>query len=656
MALLLAPYNEAMRLGMGYTQQLCVNDVVRRPGGLRASEKDLRSVDTTKGLSVRGSAEEPGVLSQPSGTVVKRNGEGGQADVSALTITCAAIGGGGEANAHFVDSTKFIQSDARYSILVKVTNQKLVADDVTEFTPISNVPASQFNDVYGDCFISGFMEGGVLSALVLKSLVDQNDKKVIGGGLNINVDVKVATVKGEAAGKKVDEKKEKHELTTITISWSGGGDIKPNDIKEWDIPTLTKVAMEFPDKVALCPQRTYAILTKYSSLHYEIAGIYTSSLLDSYTEYKAMWAELNEAIKEVDRGTSKLRRREGSEKLSSYGNLVKADYDTRMVKYNKIKTAIERSTEFNGQITLEEPLPPNEVEPYPADSFGLDKAARDCRFEMIKIVREVNEVTADPKVATDPYRNWRYLSPHVFRLLVPADKEHLPSIEEIAKMKSDLEAKIQDRKERDALKDTNLSLEKQLSDQHEKHGVDTQQSAASEAKEKELIDKLNEKDNALKEGNAKFEEMQKSIETQAAAATDSSKRITELEGKYAEAKQAESNIRERVTQAEQGLQAARSEAEQARRERDSIRAGSDDGPDLAIYNITWGGRQLLGEASAEAQIRQFAQGCWGFTYSNDFFGCDPKPGQRKDGMIVYRKRGGRVVVLTGSESSQSAFQ
>ncbi|KAJ7895749.1 hypothetical protein B0H13DRAFT_1498039, partial [Mycena leptocephala] len=57
--------------------------------------------------------------------------------------------------------------------------------------------------------------------------------------------------------------------------------------------------------------------------------------------------------------------------------------------------------------------------PYPANIFGLDKARRDCRFEMIKIVKEVDAVAHDPKVAIDPSRTWQYLSPAIFRLLLP---------------------------------------------------------------------------------------------------------------------------------------------------------------------------------------------------------------------------------------------
>ena len=133
----------------------------------------------------------------------------------ALQITVASLGGGGGASGHYVDSSKFVKSDARYKIQVKVINQRVVADDVTEFTPIPNVPAAKFNDVYGDCFISGFIEGGVLSALVLKSIVDRDNLKDMGGKLNVEIDVKVATVKGSAEGGKVEKNVAKAEETSI---------------------------------------------------------------------------------------------------------------------------------------------------------------------------------------------------------------------------------------------------------------------------------------------------------------------------------------------------------------------------------------------------------------------------------------------------------
>ena len=41
------------------------------------------------------------------------------------------------------------------------------------------------------------------------------------------------------------------------------------------------------------------------------------------------------------------------------------------------------------QQALEAPIPPNNIVPYKGNQFGLDAARRDCRFEMIKIVKEV---------------------------------------------------------------------------------------------------------------------------------------------------------------------------------------------------------------------------------------------------------------------------
>jgi hypothetical protein len=40
-------------------------------------------------------------------------------------------------------------------------------------------------------------------------------------------------------------------------------------------------------------------------------------------------------------------------------------------------------------------------------------------FLLIKDVAQVNEVTVNPQISTDPSRSWRYLSPNIFKLLIP---------------------------------------------------------------------------------------------------------------------------------------------------------------------------------------------------------------------------------------------
>jgi hypothetical protein len=134
-----------------------------------------------------------------------------------LEITCAAISGGAGAKAAFVDSSKFVKSDAKYTITVDVTNQKLVANDVTEFSPIPNVPASKFNEIYGDSYISGFIEGGVLNAVVLKRVLDEDELSKIGGGIKVDLSVAggAVSVKGSAEGEKAEGKKKTETETTI---------------------------------------------------------------------------------------------------------------------------------------------------------------------------------------------------------------------------------------------------------------------------------------------------------------------------------------------------------------------------------------------------------------------------------------------------------
>jgi hypothetical protein len=96
MALLTAPYNSAMRLGMGfnsYTQSLCVNDVVRKPGNIPATDDDLRAkhlTDKTDAATLQskeltmGSEQPPkAVLEAATGTVARKVIDG-QKEVSQI--------------------------------------------------------------------------------------------------------------------------------------------------------------------------------------------------------------------------------------------------------------------------------------------------------------------------------------------------------------------------------------------------------------------------------------------------------------------------------------------------------------------------------------------------------------------------------------------
>jgi hypothetical protein len=109
--------------------------------------------------------------------------------------------------------------------------------------------------------------------------------------------------KGEVAIKN-DEIAQSAE-TTVSVSWSGGGILKKPE-EAWNISTLTTTALKFADLVAQAPQRTSAILTRYTSLRsfvmiqkdisplsYDNTGVYTADLLDAYVDYKLHLKNIN---------------------------------------------------------------------------------------------------------------------------------------------------------------------------------------------------------------------------------------------------------------------------------------------------------------------------------------------------------------------------
>ncbi|KAK6526634.1 hypothetical protein TWF694_005215 [Orbilia ellipsospora] len=451
MALMTAPYNSAMRLGMGfnsYTQTLCVNDVVRKPGNIPATESDLRAAQlpqptdaTTKQRKLIGEgAERPSpreVLEGASGTISRKLVDG-QKEVSqtvsweasfvknssevlkkldvsgALSIKMAGLGGlSGKAD--FVDSAEIKNADITYLIHVKVINQRLIAEDITEFAPIDHIEPGQFTDIYSDCFISGFIEGGEFDAIVTITTEDTIKKNSISGKMELSANISGVDVGGSVGGGKTDDSTFKNARTKISVTWSGGGDIRDDKITEWTLKNLKEVAMGFPDAVAACPQRVRQ-------------------------DYKILWNQIHMMISKLDTNELELFAQSGCTSLTKYAEIARKEQQDKEERYKELVKAqeaeqvaqslipITRNQSRSTPNTIEKPLPNNKVEPYDPDIFGLEVAARDCRFEMIKIVKEVDAVTKDPKIACDPYRLSQYLSPSIFRMLLPAPhKEPLPS-------------------------------------------------------------------------------------------------------------------------------------------------------------------------------------------------------------------------------------
>ncbi|EGX45522.1 hypothetical protein AOL_s00169g128 [Orbilia oligospora ATCC 24927] len=493
MALMTVPYNSAMRLGMGfnsYTQTLCVNDVVRKRGGTPATEEDLRAVElleqpesNTKQITEGAQQAPPGKVLEGANGTMSRKVVDGQKEVSqtviwdasfvenssdilkklevsgALTIKLDGLGQV-SGKAAFIDSEDIKNADIKYEVNVKVTNQRLIAEDMTEFVPIDYIEAGRFTEVYGDCFISGFIEGGVFDALVTITTADTMKKNSLSGSLSLSAKISAVDVEGTVSGLSSKDSALKNAKTNIKVTWSGGGDIRPDSIKQWTLENLKQIAMEFPDAVAACPQRVrqvdYLTIISAEPSDYENAGIYTSSLYDAYTDYKILWNQIHAMMSKLNKNELELFAQTASNSLKKYAGIAKEEQEAKEKHYIELLEALKKGKSSQALVaggsrgvtkSIEKPLPNNKIELYDPDIFGLEVAARDCRFEMIKIVKEVDAVTRDPKVACDPYRTSQYLSPSIFRMLLPTPyKDRLPTRDEwdstnkeLSKQKKDAE-------------------------------------------------------------------------------------------------------------------------------------------------------------------------------------------------------------------------
>lgn len=404
----LAPYTDAMRLGMGfnsYTQELCIDNAVVTTGTkLPYTEGNPRPRYTP----ANSNKEIPQDVKWDAKFVNRVSEVTNSLNVSgALSITLDAIGGGGSASASFVDVNKFKDSDINYFIQVKVTNYRFDAPSLTDFAPMETLDKSKFTETYGDSFISGFTEGGEFNALVSIKLNDSSKKKDISGKLAIDLKFSAVKVGGSGDGGKKDESSKIDGDTTITISWSGGGSIMDGivgvenlkvggTVVDWSLDNLKKVAMEFPGHVKTCPMLTNAILTKYTKLRtfvewqnankataldYQETRFYTSTLLDAYMDYKFLWRRIKTSIREVQAGKAEVI-----------------------------------ANEENCQLLEDEK--DEGKKPYKPNILGLARAMKGCTSQMRKIVKEVAAVTKKPELASDEDRE-AYTTPEEFRIRVP---------------------------------------------------------------------------------------------------------------------------------------------------------------------------------------------------------------------------------------------
>lgn len=314
----------------------------------------------------------------------------------ALSIKASMFGGSGRGA--FLDTNKFEQSDLNFYISVKVINQSINFKDALKYQPIDSVDESKFAEVYGDTFISGFLEGGEFNALVSMKILNKAKKEVIAAEAKVALSVPIVEITAEGRVNIAKSNINTNAETTIQVSWCGGGHIKsPNE--QWDVDSLMRAASRFPDLVAKSPQRTYAILSKYDSLRsflalkppnatpleYENAKLYTNSLMDSYMTYKSLHQEAGSAIFDIQSGVKRFK----PVIAGAASNTVPQDSDG-----------------FN-------------LTPFASTLVGLDQVRREIRRQMGLIVHEVKMLTRNPLLASDPTHKEPHQTPVSFQSRIP---------------------------------------------------------------------------------------------------------------------------------------------------------------------------------------------------------------------------------------------
>lgn len=91
----------------------------------------------------------------------------------------------------------------------------------------------------------------------------------------------------------------------------------------------------------------------------------------------------------MDNGLSKLQAQETNDDLKQLGDIIQEDFTKRSAQITVNGSALVKAKKSESSVETKL-LEPNKLVPYRPNVYGLDQARRDCRFEMIKIVREVS--------------------------------------------------------------------------------------------------------------------------------------------------------------------------------------------------------------------------------------------------------------------------
>jgi hypothetical protein len=277
-----------------------------------------------------------------------------------------------------IDGDKLSEASFIYVIRVTVTNEVITLSD-ERFNAIEGVEGRDFASVYGDSYISGFVRGGDFTGVMSVRVRDPVNIPKVKEALE-----REASSASDQPVSRVDEDIE----TNTWVYWTGGGKVMEVG-QRWTLRQIHTAASEFPTSCTRYPATYAAIVSPYQRLpsflpharKYEIisyvnASLQVDNLLDDYMHYAHLLKNLHLMSFELDQ------------------------YEKRTVKGS-----------------------------YNASLSGIHHASAKIRARMMIILKQVNEVVANPLVAEKVWDKEPAgsLNPGIFSQYLPRRKVTQPA-------------------------------------------------------------------------------------------------------------------------------------------------------------------------------------------------------------------------------------
>lgn len=145
--------------------------------------------------------------------------------LEATTLSPASAIKSGTLNSSlFIDTDQFKDADLNYLLHVKVLHQApQTSHENVRFNKLKGMVDGKFSEVFGDTYISAFLEGGEFTALVSVKTARGRKREEVAGMMKVAM--QMAGEEGARARRGLVEGAE----VAVSVNWTGGGKLKDGE-------------------------------------------------------------------------------------------------------------------------------------------------------------------------------------------------------------------------------------------------------------------------------------------------------------------------------------------------------------------------------------------------------------------------------------------